>query len=312
RLRRSRSARLLRIRDESHGDGSLPDRAARDGADECGVRESVTRSRGSEPERDCVRADVALSEARSDSPENPLVGALPSAVASVNATASSPCYARCQEPALGGFLSQVPTRGSPLRPKPSATPSGGQAGEAFQLAWLPLPLRTGKGVPRGAPDRALTEAPVDSALRPHFRFEDTEVDTAHRELRRGSERVSVAPKPFDLLLLLLANRHRSVSRAEVLERVWHGVHVSDATVASTLRDLRRALGDEGKQSRLIRTLRGVGLRFIAPVEELRLAPDREASAEHFVGREALLSSLREALEAAARGLGGVAVIAGAP
>src|SRR5262249_20124393 len=92
----------------------------------------------------------------------------------------------------------------------------------------------------------------------------------------------------------------------------HGVPVSDATLASTLRGLRRALGDEGKQSRLIRTLRGVGLRFIARVEELRLAPDREASAEHFVGREALLSSLREALEAAARGLGGVAVIAGAP
>jgi len=153
---------------------------------------------------------------------------------------------------------------------------------------------------------------MDPARRAHFRFENTEVDSAHRELRRGAERVSIAPKPFELLLLLLANRHRSVSRVEILERVWHGVHVSDATLASTLRDLRRALGDEGKQSRLIRTLRGVGLRFIAPVEELRLAPEREVGAEQFVGREALLARLHEALAAAARGRGGVAVIAGAP
>ena len=144
-----------------------------------------------------------------------------------------------------------------------------------------------------------------------FRFEGTEVDSVHREVRRGSERVPIAPKPFELLLLLVANRHRSVSRAEILERVWPGVHVSDATLASTLRDLRRALGDDGRESRLIRTLRGVGLRFIGSVEELRAAPEQVA-VEVFVGREALLGRLHAALAAASRGQGGVVLIAGLP
>ena len=150
------------------------------------------------------------------------------------------------------------------------------------------------------------------ARRARFRFEGIEVDSVLRELRRGPERVPLAPKPFELLLLLVVNRHRSVSRAEIFEQVWPGVHVSDATLASTLRDLRRALGDDGRQSRLVRTLRGVGLRFIAPVEEIRSAPDPDAEARLFVGRAELLARLHAALAAASRGQGGVLLIAGPP
>src|SRR5262249_37341027 len=133
-----------------------------------------------------------------------------------------------------------------------------------------------------------------------------------RELRRGSTRLPLAPKPFHLLLLLLAHRDRALSRVEILEHVWPGVHVSGATLASTLRDLRRVLGDEGRRSRLIRRIRGVGLRFIAPVEELPLPPERDAAAEAFVGREEPLRRLHAALAAAARGQGSALFFSGEP
>ena len=183
-----------------------------------------------------------------------------------------------------------------------------------------IPLGRALPILRIAADAAPSEAsrvPAETsaggsaqARRGRFRFEGGEIDSAERELRRGSGRLQLAPKPFELLLLLLANRHRSLSRAEILERVWHGVHVSEATLASTLRDLRRALGDEGRQSHLIRTIRGVGLRFIAPVEEVPLPPDGEERPGFFVGREAPLGRLQAALAAAWQGRSAVVLIAG--
>ena len=147
---------------------------------------------------------------------------------------------------------------------------------------------------------------VDSQAQPAvFRFDGVVVDTVRREVRRNSQIVPLAPKPFELLLLLLFNRHRSVSRAEIHSYVWHDVRVSEATLASTLRDLRRALGDTGQGSRLIRTIRGVGMRFVAPVEQELAAPRRI-----FVGRRALLARLHAALAAAALGQGGIELISG--
>src|SRR5262245_52289608 len=99
-----------------------------------------------------------------------------------------------------------------------------------------------------------------------LRFGGVELDGARHELRRGEEVVPLGPKPFELLTLLVDQRHRVVSREEIRDRIWPGVHVSEATISSTLRDLRRALHDEGYQSRFIRTMRGVGFRFIATVE----------------------------------------------
>ena len=154
--------------------------------------------------------------------------------------------------------------------------------------------------------------PEPSVQRERFRFAGAEMDTEQRELRLGSGRVQLAPKPFELLRLLLAHRDRALSRGEILERVWHGVHVSEATLSSTLRDLRRALGDEGRHSRLIRTIRGVGVRFIAPVEEVEVPPDREAATELFLGRESSLERMQAALSEAWCGRGGVLMIAGEP
>jgi DNA-binding winged helix-turn-helix (wHTH) protein/tetratricopeptide (TPR) repeat protein len=147
--------------------------------------------------------------------------------------------------------------------------------------------------------------------RPLYRFGDVEVDAAQRELRRAGRAVQLAPKPFDLLLLLLGNRHRMVSRREIREVIWPDVRVSEATIASTLRDLRRALGDAGRGSRVVRTVRGIGLRFLAEVEEAE-ASDALLRSTLLVGRDALVAHLRRKLEALARGEGAVVLLEGEP
>ena len=140
-----------------------------------------------------------------------------------------------------------------------------------------------------------------------FRFGEMEVDVARRELRRRHVRVPLQRKPFDLMLLLLRNRERTVSHDELRAQIWPGIRVSDATISSTLRDLRRALGDSGETSLCIRTMRRVGLRFVLPVQEL--ATGRE---DIFVGREAILARLRDALAASRAGRGRIVLLAGEP
>jgi len=144
------------------------------------------------------------------------------------------------------------------------------------------------------------------------RFSGVELDAARHELRRGGEAVPLAPKPFELLMLLLEHRHRVVSREEIRERIWPDVHVSPATISSTLRDLRRALGDEGYGSRFILTVRGIGFRFVAPVEGRGDAISAVDPERIFVGRDALMSRLRTALAAARAGRGRIALLAGEP
>jgi tetratricopeptide (TPR) repeat protein len=127
--------------------------------------------------------------------------------------------------------------------------------------------------------------------------------------------VPIARKPGELLHLLLRHRDRIVSRREILEGLWPGIRVSDAAFASTLRDLRRALGDAGRRSRYIATLRARGLRFLAPVETAtttRADAVRVAPARAYVGRTELLERLLTALDAMLRGDGRVVLLNGEP
>jgi DNA-binding winged helix-turn-helix (wHTH) protein/tetratricopeptide (TPR) repeat protein len=145
-----------------------------------------------------------------------------------------------------------------------------------------------------------------------MQFGGFELDVARHELRRGAEVVPLAPKPYELLMMLLEARPRVVSRDEIRDRIWPDVHVSEATIASTLRDLRRALGDEGYGSRFILTVRGVGFRFVAPVEGRGGALAVVDHQRIFVGRDALMAQLRAALGAARTGRGRIALLAGEP
>ncbi len=77
----------------------------------------------------------------------------------------------------------------------------------------------------------------------------------------------VEPKVFELLLYLLENRHRAVSKDELLTAIWDGRFISEAALSSAIRSARKALGDDGKAQRFIKTVHGHGFRFAAPVVE---------------------------------------------
>jgi len=100
----------------------------------------------------------------------------------------------------------------------------------------------------------------------NFRFADFEIDLARQELRRAGAIVHVEPQVFDLLMHLIRNRDRIVSKDELFEAVWQGRIVSEATLSSRISAARRALGDSGNDQSFIRTLHKRGFRFVGDVE----------------------------------------------
>ena len=100
-----------------------------------------------------------------------------------------------------------------------------------------------------------------------FLFGDHVLDTARREFWRGSGQIALEPQVFELLVCLLQNRERVVSKDDLLASVWGGRIVSDATVDSRIKAARRAVGDSGASQTLIRTFARKGVRFVAEVRE---------------------------------------------
>ena len=98
-----------------------------------------------------------------------------------------------------------------------------------------------------------------------FFFADHALDTDRRELRRGSEPIAVEPQVFDLLVYLLQNRDRVVSKDDLIASVWGGRIVSDSTLTSRINAARKAVGDSGEDQKLIRTIARKGLRFVGVV-----------------------------------------------
>ncbi len=98
-----------------------------------------------------------------------------------------------------------------------------------------------------------------------YRFGRFELDLARIELRADGRLHPLEPQVFGLLALLVENRERLVTHDEIIEKVWDGRIVSDSAIASRVKSVRQALGDDGKAQAYIRTIRGHGLRFVAPV-----------------------------------------------
>jgi pimeloyl-ACP methyl ester carboxylesterase/DNA-binding winged helix-turn-helix (wHTH) protein len=97
-----------------------------------------------------------------------------------------------------------------------------------------------------------------------YLFEQFALDDERRELR-GDGIVSVEPQVFDLLVYLIKNRNRVVSKDDLIASVWDGRIVSDSTLDSRVNAARKALNDDGKQQRLIRTMARKGIRFVGDV-----------------------------------------------
>ena len=105
-----------------------------------------------------------------------------------------------------------------------------------------------------------------------YAFEAYGLDTGTRELKRGTELVAIEPQVFDLLVFLIENRGRVVSKDDLIASVWGGRAVSDSTLTSRINSARKAIGDNGEQQSLIRTAARKGFRFVGALRDELSAP----------------------------------------
>jgi TolB-like protein/Tfp pilus assembly protein PilF len=104
----------------------------------------------------------------------------------------------------------------------------------------------------------------------YIHFSDCEIDVAGFALRRKGEACEPEPQVLELLIYLARNPDRLLTKDDLIQHVWHGRIVSDTTVTSRIKLARQAIGDDGTQQKLIRTVHGRGVRFIGAVRtELR-------------------------------------------
>lgn len=94
-----------------------------------------------------------------------------------------------------------------------------------------------------------------------------ELDETLFELQRDGHVVPLEPQAFDVLVHLVAHRDRVVTKEELMDAVWGGRFVSETAVTSRIKQVRRALGDDGRAQALVRTVHGRGYRFVGTVEE---------------------------------------------
>jgi DNA-binding winged helix-turn-helix (wHTH) protein/tetratricopeptide (TPR) repeat protein len=96
-------------------------------------------------------------------------------------------------------------------------------------------------------------------------FENQVLDLTRRELLRDGKTIPVEPKTFDLLVYLVENRDRLVTKDDLIAKVWAGRIVSESAMASAINAARKAVGDSGQEQRLIRTSARRGFRFVGQV-----------------------------------------------
>ena len=104
-------------------------------------------------------------------------------------------------------------------------------------------------------------------------FDRFTLDTGTRELVADGGIVHLSPKAFDLLEILVQKRPEAVPRAELEKRIWRSTHVSDTSLAGLVGELRKALGDQGRPARFVRTVHSFGYAFCGTVSAVR-APSR--------------------------------------
>jgi TolB-like protein len=134
---------------------------------------------------------------------------------------------------------------------------------------------------KGVPGRLICSSDwLDSALRiagkaagiagpvMQFLFSGHVLDTDRRELLRDSSAIAVEPQVFDLLVYLVQNCARVVSKDDLIASVWGGRIVSDSTLTSRINAARKAIGDNGATQKLIRTIARKGIRFVGSVRTL--------------------------------------------
>jgi DNA-binding winged helix-turn-helix (wHTH) protein/alpha-beta hydrolase superfamily lysophospholipase len=106
-----------------------------------------------------------------------------------------------------------------------------------------------------------------------YRFADCVLDPDRFVLKRDGAVVHVEPQVFDLLRVLLDNAGSVVSKDDLVDAVWNGLAVSDATINARLSAARKAVGDDGTRQAIIRTYQRRGFSVVCPVDRVGVSPD---------------------------------------
>lgn len=106
-------------------------------------------------------------------------------------------------------------------------------------------------------------------------FDNIQIDQANFQLLREGERLVAEPLLFDLLIYFVNNPQKLLSKDELMKAVWGGRIVSDATIASAVKNVRKLIGDSGQKQHCIKTVHGRGFQFVA--ELTTVSPERPES-----------------------------------
>lgn len=150
---------------------------------------------------------------------------------------------------------------------------------------------------------------------PSYRLDNVNQCLWRSSLNGTAERLSLPPKTFHVLRYLIENPDRLVTHDELLDAVWHDVHVQPEVLKSHILAVRNALGDKAESPRFIETLRGRGYRFIGPITKAGVAdrqPDPALTSGIFVGRAPQLGELTTILQSVLKGKPEIVFIAGEP
>lgn len=132
--------------------------------------------------------------------------------------------------------------------------------------------------------RVLTEEGLIGGTQLITRFLDCVLDGDARSLLSGGIQVHLTPKALNVLLLLVSERPRAVRKAEILDRVWPGTFVTDASLARTIHEIRDAIGEDAATS-TIRTVHGHGYAFSG--EAIDIEPEDASAKSTPPGRHVL-------------------------
>jgi len=138
-----------------------------------------------------------------------------------------------------------------------------------------------------------------------IRFADCELNLDRVVLRRGGEEIRVEPQVFDVLAYLVEHRGAVVRKEELLDAIWGDRYVSESALTTRIKAARQAVGDDGSQQSIIRTVHGKGYEFVAIVEVVDehqsgtvMSPAVTGQSigvrvQSLIGRETLLEQLAE-------------------
>src|SRR5215510_14932337 len=108
---------------------------------------------------------------------------------------------------------------------------------------------------------------MSAKIQKKYLLGEFELDTGLYSLSREGIPVALSRKRFQVLLYLVEERQRLVTRKELVERFWEGHEVYEENLTKCISEIRKALDDQHKPHRFIETLPAVGYRYIGPLEE---------------------------------------------